>query len=104
MSTHRQASSPTVETRPDRALYNVEVTLRMVDRLLSDLSDGAHRTSAPPLRSELADRVRGALQLLDRLSPDVRPVASTTPDPVVENLRNELVSLLAVLQEPASPI
>ena len=86
-----------VETRPERALYNVGVALRLVDQLLAEV--GATYEAADANERDMADRVAHALMLAESLeaeNPSPRRHLNT-------QLRGTLRSLLVDLERSLGP-
>ena len=89
--------SASVETRPERALYNVGVALRLVDQLLQEV--GA-QLAVESDQQEMADRVAHALMLVERLEADG---TSSPRRKVNTQLRGTLRSLLLDLERSERP-
>jgi len=86
-----------LETRPERARYNVGVALRLVDQLLSELDVDASPCEGADDR-QVADRIAHALMLAESLE-------SGEPSPrnhLSLRLRGTLRSLLVDLERAAS--
>ena len=82
-----------VETRPERVLYNAEVTLRMVDQLLAELGGGSLPIPTGPRERSTVERVTHALMLVESVG-TVDPHASEMGRRLLDRLRGEQRALL----------
>ena len=83
------------DRHPERALYNVSVALRLVDRLLAELDLGAQplgRDACHP--GELTGRVAHALMLAETLGSDRAADADVPSSPTHDLLRRQLQNTL----------
>lgn len=89
-----------IDSRPGQVLYNVEVTLRMVDQLLAELGGDPLPFPAGSGDRTVTDRVTYALMLVESLGTEE---ASSYPqgNPLHERLRSELKTLLRTLHGQA---
>jgi len=92
-----------VETRPERVLYNAEVTLRMVDQLLAELGGEPLPIPTSPRDRSVVERVSHALSLVEMLGTggsDCRQMGIRLREMLKTELRTLLKDLPAHAEEP----
>lgn len=94
--------SSAIETRPQRAIYNVGVALRLIEGVLDDLDRDLR-----PLRLGPSNRIVGhlmhALSLIEQLERPADSNGSSVSQRVRTELRGELETLLVDLTGHAAP-
>ena len=94
--------TPQGETRPERAFYNVEVTLRMVDEFLAELGGGDRLPSDVGTRS-IRERVAYALMLVESFGPGSGSPGRPDVGVLQARLRSELRALWRDLHRHGEP-
>ncbi|MCA9739323.1 MAG: hypothetical protein R3E98_15335 [Gemmatimonadota bacterium] len=85
-----------IETRPERAFYNVGVALRLIEGVLDDLERDLRVPAARPA-GRMVDHIVHALHLIEQLDPPADPTTAPAAARVRTQLRGELETLLVDL-------
>ena len=91
--------STTLETRPERALYNMGVAIRLIEGVLDDL-DRELRKPVGRADGRIVDHVMTALRIVERLE---TPTTGSPSSELRTELKGQLESLLTDLRRGATP-
>jgi len=91
--------SATLETRPERALYNMGVAIRLIEGVLDDL-DRELRKPIARADGRIVDHVMTALRIVERLE---IPTTESPSSELRTELKGQLESLLTDLKRGRTP-
>lgn len=89
-----------VETRPERAIYNMGVALRLIEGVLDDLDRELRKPIARTPDGRIVDHVMTALRIVERLE---GPSTEGPSSQLRTELKGELESLLTDLRRGVTP-